>query len=225
MTNQTDERVLTALRILKDQERTLEAPPVIETRLLREFRRIQSRSRRRRAALWALTAVAAAGIVAIVAIATVSASHLSRRRQEAVATVSRSHVAQVPRAESGPPPVTRETSRLDTSRRETSQREASRSLPVMPKAATQKRPSGPKRSPRAVPGNESQEVVTDFFPLMDAAPPFERGELLRVTVPAWALRTVGLPVDEDHLTDPVQADVLVGEEGLARSIRFVGFRQ
>ena len=68
-----------------------------------------------------------------------------------------------------------------------------------------------------------QEVVTDFFPLMDPAPPFERGQLLRVELPASAMQMVGLPVREDRLADPVQADVLVGEEGLPRAIRFVGF--
>jgi hypothetical protein len=66
-----------------------------------------------------------------------------------------------------------------------------------------------------------REVVTDFFPLMDVAPPFESGELLRVNLAAGAMRVVGLPVDEDHLTDRIQADVLVGQEGLPRAIRFV----
>ena len=66
-----------------------------------------------------------------------------------------------------------------------------------------------------------RELVTQFFPLMDVPPPFERGELVRVTVPAAVLRTVGLPVDEDHLADRIQADVLVGQEGLPRAIRFV----
>ncbi len=54
-------------------------------------------------------------------------------------------------------------------------------------------------------------------------PPFERGELVRVVVPASTMRDVGLPVSQDHLSDFVQADVLVGQEGLARAIRFVGF--
>jgi hypothetical protein len=73
------------------------------------------------------------------------------------------------------------------------------------------------------PVTRPQEVVTDFFPLMDPAPPFERGQLLRVELPASAMQMVGLPVREDRLADPVQADVLVGEEGLPRAIRFVGF--
>jgi hypothetical protein len=37
------------------------------------------------------------------------------------------------------------------------------------------------------------------------------------------MQIVGLPVREEHLADPVQADVLIGEEGLPRAIRFVTF--
>lgn len=68
-----------------------------------------------------------------------------------------------------------------------------------------------------------KEIATDFYPLMDAPPPFERGELLRVSLPAAAMRRVGLPVSEDRMSELVQADILVGEEGLARAIRFVRF--
>jgi len=69
-----------------------------------------------------------------------------------------------------------------------------------------------------------REVVTEFYPLMEDPPPFERGELLRVSLPASVMRGVGLPVSEERLTEMVQADVLVGEEGLARAIRFVANR-
>jgi hypothetical protein len=67
------------------------------------------------------------------------------------------------------------------------------------------------------------EIVTEFFPLMDPAPPLGRGQLFRVELPASAMQMVGLPVHEEHLSDAVQADVLVGEEGLPRAIRFVKF--
>ena len=84
----------------------------------------------------------------------------------------------------------------------------------------------PKATPKArLTKRQPREIVTQFFPLLDVAPPFERGELLRVTVPASTMRTVGLPVNEDHLTDRVYADVLVGQEGLARAIRFVSYEQ
>jgi hypothetical protein len=82
----------------------------------------------------------------------------------------------------------------------------------------------PPHKARPIP-RQPREVVTQFFPLLDVAPPFERGELLRVTVPASTMRKVGLPVNEDRLTDRVYADVLVGQEGLARAIRFVSYEQ
>jgi hypothetical protein len=72
---------------------------------------------------------------------------------------------------------------------------------------------------------EPEEIVTAFFPLMDSPPPFEQGLLVRVTVPASTMRTVGLPVGDDYLSDPVQADVLVGQDDLARAIRFVSYRK
>ena len=87
-------------------------------------------------------------------------------------------------------------------------------------SSTPKRPRAPR-----VQAPVQREVVTEFFPLVDYAPPFERGELVRMRVPASAMRAVGLPVREDRLTDPVQAEVLVGQEGMARAIRFVSYSQ
>jgi len=91
--------------------------------------------------------------------------------------------------------------------------------PASPPTIMQMRKSGAARPP------QPEEIVTDFFPLMDPAPPFERGKILRVELPASAMEMVGLPVHAEHLTDSVQADVLVGEEGLPRAIRFVKFER
>jgi hypothetical protein len=88
--------------------------------------------------------------------------------------------------------------------------------PVPVAATPQVRPSRAGKRPR-------KEIMTEFFPLLDAPPPFERGELVRVMVPVAMMRTVGLPVNEERLSDQVYADVLVGEEGLARAIRFVSY--
>lgn len=59
---------------------------------------------------------------------------------------------------------------------------------------------------------------------MDLAPPLERGELVRVTVPASTMWGVGMLVMASHLDDPVEADVLVGQDGMARAIRFVSYQ-
>lgn len=84
-------------------------------------------------------------------------------------------------------------------------------LPPAAKAQPARRPPLPR------------EIMTPFFPLIDDPPPVDRGELLRVTVPAATMRNVGLPVAEDRLGDRVQADVLVSEEGFATAIRFVKY--
>ncbi len=68
------------------------------------------------------------------------------------------------------------------------------------------------------------EVVTQFYPLMDAPPPFDRGELVRVSLPASALERAGFLVAGAGPDDRVPADVLFGEEGLARAIRFVSYQ-
>jgi hypothetical protein len=87
------------------------------------------------------------------------------------------------------------------------------SVPVLPVAEKPIAVHQKRRPPR--------EIVTEFYPLMEDPMPFENGELLRVSLPAAAMRSVGVPVSEDRLTEMVQADVLVGQEGLARAIRFV----
>jgi hypothetical protein len=81
--------------------------------------------------------------------------------------------------------------------------------------------SRPVRRPARVRPAMPRELATDFFPLTGIALPFEHGEMVRVTVPAATMLTVGLPVPEERMADPIQADVLIGEEGLARAIRFV----
>src|SRR5262249_46081188 len=74
-------------------------------------------------------------------------------------------------------------------------------------------------------GNEN---TTDFFPLSysDDQKPMESEEVIRVQVirvqmPRPALIAFGLPVNIERADVPVKADLLVGEDGLARAIRFV----
>ena len=96
-------------------------------------------------------------------------------------------------------------------------------VPVVAVAAVAAAPKPVRRAKRAA--LPPQEMVTEFYPLMDAPPPFERGQLLRVVVPASTMRSVGLPVRPERWADRVQADVLVGEEGMARAIRFVSYER
>ena len=67
------------------------------------------------------------------------------------------------------------------------------------------------------------EYTSDFFLLNlgAAQAPMESGEVLRVQMPRSALVRFGLPVNVEQADVPVKADLLVGEDGLARAIRFV----
>ena len=71
--------------------------------------------------------------------------------------------------------------------------------------------------------NAPAEIATDFFPLMNGGQltPGDAGHVIRVEVPRTALASFGLPVNADRAGGRVKADVLMGEDGMARAIRFV----
>ena len=68
---------------------------------------------------------------------------------------------------------------------------------------------------------EIREMVTDFMPVFYDPAPIEHGRLVRVRLPRVALVSFGLPMNEQLADESVKADVLVGEDGLARAVRFV----
>jgi hypothetical protein len=63
------------------------------------------------------------------------------------------------------------------------------------------------------------EVATEFFPLMYSNVPVANGHTVRLELPQAALTSFGLEADDASGT--VLADVLVGQDGLARAVRFV----
>jgi hypothetical protein len=72
-----------------------------------------------------------------------------------------------------------------------------------------------------------KEVATDFFSLPYAPPldPADGGQIVRVMLPRTAMRTVGLPVVGESWTGHVPADVVLGQDGVARAVRFVRIAQ
>jgi len=83
----------------------------------------------------------------------------------------------------------------------------------------------PKRVRRreSVDGPDEVEVVTRFFPLREGEDltTLDSLQVVRVELPGSALGEVGLPVDPETVNEPVKADVVLGQDGLARAIRFV----
>jgi hypothetical protein len=85
--------------------------------------------------------------------------------------------------------------------------------------------AGRQPSPPAPRGGE---VATAFFPLTYSSLPISNAQLVRLRVPRSALASFGLaPIDVPAsaaggtASATVSADVLVGEDGVARAIRFV----
>jgi len=67
------------------------------------------------------------------------------------------------------------------------------------------------------------EIATRFYSLVeeDEVVPLESGQVVRVEVPASTLIALGLPIAAENRNRSVQADLLVGQDGLARAIRFL----
>jgi hypothetical protein len=75
-----------------------------------------------------------------------------------------------------------------------------------------------------MPAASTVEITTAFMPLAYDTVPFTDARLVRLEVPRAALAAFGLaPIDAMDVirTDTVLADVVVGEDGLARAVRFV----
>jgi hypothetical protein len=79
------------------------------------------------------------------------------------------------------------------------------------------------RRVRPVPAARERQRPVEFLPLpfSDEALPISQAAIIRVELPRSALRLVGVPVEPDRWDDRVQADVVVGVDGLARAIRFI----
>jgi len=80
------------------------------------------------------------------------------------------------------------------------------------------------QAPAASVEESRREVVTAFFPLLYGSVPFTDGRIVRLEVPRTALASFGLAAPDSvdgSRSRSVLADVLVGEDGLARAIRFV----
>lgn len=69
----------------------------------------------------------------------------------------------------------------------------------------------------------AEDSNSDFVPLPygESLSADDSGLVVRVSMTRSALGSLGYPVDEVHAGDVVQADLLVGEDGLPRAVRLV----
>jgi hypothetical protein len=97
-----------------------------------------------------------------------------------------------------------------------------RTGPTDPAGMESSRGAAAARPASAAPG-ATAIVESEFFPLAYSNVPVTGGHIVRLEVPSASLAAFGVdPVDTvSPRPDAVLADVVVGEDGLARAVRFV----
>jgi hypothetical protein len=69
----------------------------------------------------------------------------------------------------------------------------------------------------------AEEESDGFYPLpeAEALPAVENAMVVRVQLPVSSLQLMGVPVSEESADSNVEADLLLGQDGLARAVRLV----
>jgi hypothetical protein len=77
----------------------------------------------------------------------------------------------------------------------------------------------------AAPAAQSVDEESDanFYPLpeAEALPAVESAMVVRVQLPVSSLQLMGVPDSEERADSSVEADLLLGQDGLARGVRLV----
>lgn len=183
-------------------DRNEHAPMRVEAQLLRAFRTHRRATRqvtRHHLAWW----MAAAAVVALMLGAGLTWRRVSGHvRERAGQTTAARYVPVVPNP---PLAIVLKPARQEGARRQL--RRAVRAAKLSP------------RPPLLEPDNELAEFLP--LPFADADAPLGTAEVVRIRVSESALGLLGLPVSDEASRQPVTADVVIGEDGIARSIRFV----
>jgi hypothetical protein len=73
--------------------------------------------------------------------------------------------------------------------------------------------------------NGTNEVATEYFPLVPSEQTTGTLQRVRVLVPRSSLLQFGLPMNEERSNEPIAAELLVGDDGAPRAIRFIQYTQ
>jgi hypothetical protein len=223
-----DQRTLSAgLRRLTVVSADEQAPPRVEAALLAAFREqraaLAPAIARSSPALMRRWIYVGAGIAAAVAIVMLLSWGVSRSRDTHQGTPQASEnpgptmqpASEQPRQPAVQPPAS------DTIKRK---KPATNFVPQPQQANSRTNSSDRgKRGTHDTDQTTETEIATDFFPLMnrESLSQLDGGQVVRVELPRSALMSFGLPMNMDRANERIKADVVVGNDGLARAIRFV----
>ena len=192
------EQLENALKLLSQADSDRGASPFLETRLRAAFREHHKARRRAFSFRWA----AVAGMFACAAFVTWRlAAPAAVEAPKAIATVT-----PAPGVAPSPAPAAEAVKQA---------------APVLARKRTAA-PVTVAKAPASRPPDD--ETGVQEFIALPYAPPlssWDRGQVVRVRLPRQSLRSFGIPVNEERMFERVPADLLMGEDGLARAIRFV----
>lgn len=206
-----EERLLSsALSALAASTSSSEAPEGVEQALLTEFRAGRRTQRNIRRFSWTAAVAAGIGLVAIVG----NWSVLKPRLQAppAVAEKRAGPVQTVPVQEAAPAP------QPPAVERGAGARAASALTARVRSGRGVRRPVAPPARPEPL-----REYVTEFVPLRygESLRLDDVAGVVRIAIPRSELARFGLPVAPEASGRRIQADVLLGVDGVARAMRFV----
>ena len=219
------ERALTAALNIAASGETAQAPQLMKTTLLAAFqpqtaaatvtRRPASINQApRRVTRWAMAAAAALMLLAIL----VALQVLHKQSALESSASSQPALAETPAATSVAPPTTG----IAGSHADESSLVSKKNGQALPAARRRMRPVF---RPEMASRNRSlaSETVTEFIPLtaLADATAMRSGTVWRVEVPRASLIAMGLPLNAERAHETVKADIVVGDDGLARAIRLV----
>ena len=199
MKEMADPKLARLLREYSDDLKAASPPADLEARLMAAFEQRPPVKRPRHSMGWAIGAAAAAAAAVVIA----SLSWWASPKQAPIVEVARTKAVAPVQA---PAPVAVAA-------------EAPKPAVAVASAARPARRSTLRNSPRV-----PRELVSEFVPLAENEflPAPRQAQVLRVSVPRATLASLGFPVmEEAGQGDRVTADVLMGEDGMARAVRFV----
>jgi hypothetical protein len=213
-------RVSVSLEGLAEASARERAGPRVETELLRELRRynagLHATTSPARRWLWVPVAVAACAVFVLgfLALRRPIATHSPARTAEVAPSpvVTLPRTAVLPRA-------------ARTPRRDVTPRPAPSPVPdVAPAVEAEVQAAPVDASPRvSVAEIVEDDPVVPFTPLRpgDATASLEGGQIVQVQISPTVLRSAGIPAGAESGLASVRAEVVVGQDGIARAIRLV----
>jgi hypothetical protein len=230
------ERALTAALGEVASAETAQAPAFMKTALLAAFQEQVSQAaltaptalRKERPRRWSRSLVTAAAVLLLAAIL-LALQVLHQQSQAESATNPETAVAGVSPSQEPTPRMNSEIG--EPARQSTTTTKEN----VRPAAQENKKNNVPRDQRRRLRpvfrpemagttgGSSASETVTDFIPLtaIADATAMHSGTIVRVEMPRASLIAMGLPLHAERAHETVKADIVVGDDGLARAIRLV----